>query len=87
MAETCCCKLCCKYLTYQIQLCLMYKYTVQFGLKNTTGMTHLKIALESSNNELPDDGDCSETCRSCFNVNFNVNFKVVFKTIRLCISW
>jgi hypothetical protein len=27
--------------------------------------------------------DCTETCRSCF----NVNFKIVFKTIHLCISW
>jgi hypothetical protein len=33
--------------------------------------------------ELPDDGDCTETCRSCF----NVNFKIVFKTVHLCISW
>jgi hypothetical protein len=32
---------------------------------------------------LPDDGDCTKTCRSCFNVNFNVNFKTVFKTIHL----
>ena len=28
---------------------------------------------------LPDDGDYTETCWSCFNVNFNVNFKIVFK--------
>jgi hypothetical protein len=27
--------------------------------------------LASSNNALPDDGDYTETCRSCFNVNFN----------------
>jgi hypothetical protein len=38
-------------------------------------------------NAPPDDGDCTETCRSCFNVNFNLNFKIVFKTIHLCISW
>jgi hypothetical protein len=31
--------------------------------------------------------DCTETCRSCFNVTFNVNFKIVFKTVHLCISW
>ena len=31
--------------------------------------------------------DCTETCRSCFNVNFKVNFKIAFKTIHLCISW
>jgi hypothetical protein len=36
---------------------------------------------------LPDDGDCTETCRSCFNINFNVSFKIVSKTIQLCISW
>jgi hypothetical protein len=45
------------------------------------------VTLASSNNALPDDGDCTETCRSCFNVSFNVNFKIVFKTIQLCISW
>jgi hypothetical protein len=45
------------------------------------------VTLASSNNALPDDGSCIETCRSCFNVNFNVNFKIVFKTIHLCISW
>jgi hypothetical protein len=27
--------------------------------------------------------DCTETCRSCFNVSFNI----VFKTIHFCISW
>jgi hypothetical protein len=41
------------------------------------------VTLASPNNALPDDGDCTETCRSCF----NVNFKIVFKTIQLCISW
>jgi hypothetical protein len=45
------------------------------------------VTLVSLNNALPDDGDCTETCRSCFNANFNVNFKTVFKTIQLCISW
>jgi hypothetical protein len=45
------------------------------------------VTLASSNNALPDDGDCTETCRSCFNVNSNVNFKIVFKTIHLCISF
>jgi hypothetical protein len=43
--------------------------------------------LARSNSALPDDGDYSETCWSCFDVNFNVNFKMVFKTIKLCISW
>jgi hypothetical protein len=32
---------------------------------------------------LPDDGVCTETCRSCFNVNFNTPFKAIL----LCISW
>jgi hypothetical protein len=45
------------------------------------------VTLGRSNIALPDDGDYTETCRSCFNVNFNVNFKIVFKTIQLCISW
>jgi hypothetical protein len=45
------------------------------------------VTLATSNNALPDDGDCTETCRSCFNINFNVNFKIIFKTIQLCISW
>jgi hypothetical protein len=35
---------------------------------------------------IPDNGDCTETCWSCFNINFNVNFKIVFKTIHLCIG-
>jgi hypothetical protein len=43
--------------------------------------------LASSNNVLPDDCDCTEICRSCFNVNFNVNFKIVFKSFLLCLSW
>jgi len=41
------------------------------------------VTLESSNNTLPDDGDCTETCRSCFNINFNI----LFKAFLLCISW
>jgi hypothetical protein len=45
------------------------------------------VTLANSNNALPVDGDYTEACRSCFNVNFNVNFKIVFKTIQLCISW
>jgi hypothetical protein len=32
---------------------------------------------------LPDDGDYTETCWRCF----NVNFKIVFKTIHLYITW
>jgi hypothetical protein len=45
------------------------------------------VTLARSNSALPDDGDYTETCWSCFNVNLNVNFKIVFKTIQLCISW
>jgi type VI protein secretion system component Hcp len=45
------------------------------------------VPLARLNNALPDDGDYTETCWSCFNVNINVNFKIVFKTIQLCISW
>jgi hypothetical protein len=47
----------------------------------------IKVTLARSNSALPDEGDYTETCRSCFNVNFNVNFKIVFKAIQLCISW
>jgi hypothetical protein len=32
----------------------------------------------SSNNSLPDNGDETETCRSCFNVNFNIILKQEF---------
>jgi len=31
--------------------------------------------LASSNNALPDDGDCGKTCRTSFNVNFNILLK------------
>jgi len=41
------------------------------------------VTLASSYSALPDDGDYTETCRSCFNVNFNTSFKAV----PLCISW
>jgi len=41
------------------------------------------VTLASSNSALPDDGDYTEPCRSCFNVNFNI----VFKAILSCISW
>jgi hypothetical protein len=37
------------------------------------------VTLASSNNALPDGGDCTETCRSCFSANFNVNFKTVLR--------
>ena len=42
-----------------------------------------KVTLASLNNTLPDDGDSTETCWSCFNVNFNI----LFKAILLCIGW
>jgi len=42
-----------------------------------------RVTLASSNNTLPDDGDCTETCCSCFNENFNIPFRAVL----LCIVW
>jgi len=33
------------------------------------------VTLASSYSALPDDGDYTDTCRSCFNVNFNTPFK------------
>jgi len=47
-------------------------------VRNKTELTQL-----SSNSALPDDGDYTEICRSCFNVNFNTPFKAIL----LCISW
>jgi len=41
------------------------------------------LTLASSNSALPDDGDYTETCWSCFNVNLNTPFKAIL----LCISW
>jgi len=39
----------------------------------------VNVTLASSYSTLPVDGDYSETCRSCFNVNFNVNLKLVLR--------
>jgi len=33
------------------------------------------VTIASSNSALPDDGDYTETCCSCFNVNFNILLK------------
>jgi len=33
------------------------------------------VTLASSNSALRDDGDYTETCCSCFNVNFNTPLK------------
>jgi len=61
----------------QARLCASYKNTKLKLLKTT-------VNSASSNNTLPDDdGDETETCRSCFNVNFNITFKAIL----LCISW
>jgi len=38
----------------------------------------ITITLASSNNTLPDDGDLTETCRSCFNVNFSIFLKQLY---------
>ena len=35
--------------------------------------------LARMNSALPDDGDYTETCWSCFNVNFNVNFTLFLR--------
>jgi hypothetical protein len=37
----------------------------------------ITITLASSNNTFPDDGDQTETCRSCFNVKFNILLKQI----------
>jgi hypothetical protein len=65
------------------------KFKIYFKIESKTALTCtlFELAKASSNNALPDDGDCTKKCRSCFNVNFKINFKIVFKTIRLCISW
>jgi len=36
------------------------------------------VTLASSNSALPDDGDYTETCWSCFNINFNILLKQSF---------
>jgi len=33
------------------------------------------VTLASPNSALPEDGDYTETCWSCFNMNFNIPFK------------
>jgi hypothetical protein len=69
-------------------LCYLECLVTSKLLLMTFGMTLVTTATSArSNNALPDYGDYTETCWSCFNVNFNVNFKIVFKTIQLCISW
>ena len=58
-----------------------------YGCSHTTEPTTTKyfnwfflitITLASSNNTLPDDGDWTETCRSCFNVSFNILLKQLY---------
>ena len=54
-----------------------------FGIPNNM-CGHKQASKQASTiSELPDDGDYTETCWSCF----NVSFKIVFKTIQLCINW
>jgi hypothetical protein len=43
-------------------------------MSNLTGCL-TTVTLASSSSVLPDDGDYTETCWSCFNVNFNTPFK------------
>jgi hypothetical protein len=65
----------------------------QVNCLKSNSKIYIKIDFEktvtsaSSNNALPDDGDCSETCLIFFSFNFKVNYKIVFNTIHLCISW
>jgi hypothetical protein len=39
------------------------------------------VNLASFYSALPDDGDYTETCWSCFNVNFNTPFKAILLRI------
>jgi len=39
------------------------------------------VTLVNSNSALPDDGDYTETCWSCFNVNCNVHLKKTFASV------
>jgi len=38
----------------------------------------MTINFAGSNNMLPDDGDRTETCRHCFNINFNILLKQLY---------
>jgi hypothetical protein len=38
----------------------------------------ITITLASSNYMVPDDGDSTKTCRSCFNENFNILLKQLY---------
>jgi len=40
------------------------------------------VTLANSNSVLPEDGDYTKPCWSCFNMNFNIPFKK-----NLCSSW
>jgi chromate transport protein ChrA len=75
-----------KFFIYQlihkrIALKRILKFTLIFYLNILIIL--ITITLASSNNTLPDDGDWTETCSSCFNVNFSS----LFKATLLCISW
>ena len=56
-----------KFCVYQ----LMHK---RISLKIILKFTLNKSKFSKLNNTLPGDGECTETCRSCFNVNFNIIF-------------
>jgi len=48
----------------------------QINHNNVLELTVLtNVTFASSNSALPDDGDYTETCWSCFNVSFNTAFK------------
>jgi len=48
-------------------------------------LAKVTVTLASSNNGLPDDGDCTETCSSCFSVNISIVFKTIkhFNNIKM----
>jgi len=62
----------------------MLKQSIKINHTNVFQLTVLStVTLANSYSAVPDDGDYTETCWSCFNVNFNTTFKVIL----LCISW
>jgi hypothetical protein len=53
-----------------------FKIYIKIDIKTaSTCFGVITIIRERSNSALPDDGDYTETCWSCFNVKYNVNFK------------
>jgi len=66
----------------------MLKHLKYIGVVNLVVWLHMlstvkTVTLGSSHSALPDDGEYTGTCWSCFNVNFNSPFKEII----LYISW